>query len=319
MINKDDMDYVMVIDGQEGSGKSALSSQVASYVDPSFNESRMCLTPRDFMEGITSAKKGQAVIFDESFTGLGSRYALSEVNKLMIQMMMEMRKKNLFVILNIPSVFYLEKYVCLHRARALLHVYMKNGKRGRYLIYNQSKLKQLYLKGKKNMSYSWPKVKTLPQRFPKATPVDWKKYEDKKISALKQKKYGIMAEKQMEQRDALIYMMRNSLNITEKEILGMFSKLGVQIAEQTVNDAYFRFKRAPEREDYQKNLPDEPNPTPQNDKMIESQEKNKKPDGEQPIYAQKILTYPQNRPGPAVNTIYTYVSTPKTRLNIKHI
>ena len=208
-INKKDTDYVAIVDGLEGGGKSTFATQLAKSVDPTFNEERMCLKPDELIEQINKAGQGQAIVFDEAFTGLASRRALSQVNSLIVELMMEMRKKNLFVIICIPSVFYLEKYVALHRARALFHCYLSKGRRGQYLVYNHKKLKQLYLMGKRTMSYSRPRV-NVKQRFPSCAPIDWEKYEGRKISALKAKDRSTRSQKHMAQRDFLIYYLHDT-------------------------------------------------------------------------------------------------------------
>lgn len=217
LINKKDRDYVIIIDGEEGTGKSTFASQIAYYVDRTFNMERMCLTPSDFKEKIANAEKGQAVVFDEAYTGLASRTALSEINKSLVEMMMEMRKKNLFVILCIPSFFYLEKYAALHRARALFHCYFKDGNPGRYLVYNQKKMRMLYLVGKKKMSYNFPSVHK-KCKFWQGTPLDWTKYEEKKITALKGKQKTSRTEKQQLQRNFLCWLwLKKGFSLRELE------------------------------------------------------------------------------------------------------
>lgn len=235
LITKKDRDYVIIIDGEEGTGKSTFASQIAYYVDRTFNIERMCLTPSDFKEKIANADKAQAVVFDEAYTGLASRTALSEINKSLVEMMMEMRKKNLFVILCIPSFFYLEKYAALHRARALFHCYFKNGNPGRYLVYNQKKMRVLYLTGKKKMSYNYPSVHK-KCRFWQGTPLDWAKYEEKKIEALKGKQKSSRAEKQQLQRNFLCWLVLKegwALRELEEEA----KKYDIGLSDTSIRDA----------------------------------------------------------------------------------
>ena len=244
LINTHDRDYVIIIDGQEGSAKSTVAAQIAYYVDRSFTEDRMCLRPDEFIKKINDAKKGQAVVFDEAYTGLASRAAFSEINKLLVEMMMEMRKKNLFVVLCIPSVFYLEKYAALHRARGLFHCYFgKGGKRGQFLAYNDKKLKQLYLYGKRAMSYYFPKV-NIKCRFVKTVPIDWLAYEDRKIAALKVKKISKRAQKQMDQRDFAIALLiqHPKINLSQTHLSEIFRNSGVPISQNTISDCLERIK-----------------------------------------------------------------------------
>jgi len=153
-----DLDMVIVVDGYEGAGKSVITQQVAKYVDPTFDISRIVFTPNTFRKAIVDAKQYQAIVYDESYTGLSSRQAMSRVNKALIQMIAEIRQKNLFVFIVMPSFFDLDKYIALHRSRALIHVYMTEGfKRGQFAFYNIDKKKDLYVNGKKFYSYFNPK------------------------------------------------------------------------------------------------------------------------------------------------------------------
>jgi hypothetical protein len=249
LINKRDRDWAGIVDGDEGSGKTTLASQMAFFVDPTFNQKRLCLTPNDFVEAVNSAEKGQAVVFDEGFTGLSSKRALSKINQLLIELMMEMRKKNLFVLICIPSVFYLEKYIVLHRARALFHTYFSRGKPGQYMIYNKKKLKLLYLFGKRKMSYSFPTVRT-KKRFPNIHPIDWETYERRKIANLKKKekeKEGKLSMKWREHRDYLIYGLYKEYSMSIKEIKGIINAQGVAISKRTVQEIIKNIKTNPKQ------------------------------------------------------------------------
>ena len=244
LINTHDRDYVIIIDGQEGSAKSTVAAQIAYYVDRSFTQERMCLRPDEFIDKINSATKGQAVVFDEAYTGLASRAAFSEINKLLVEMMMEMRKKNLFVVLCIPSVFYLEKYAALHRARGLFHCYFgKGGKRGQFLAYNDKKLKQLYLYGKRAMSYYFPKV-NIKCRFVKTVPIDWVSYEERKIKALKVKKVSKRAELHLNQRDFLITLLLEhpKIKINQRKLAEIFKMSGYPLEQRSISGSVERIK-----------------------------------------------------------------------------
>ena len=234
LITKKDRDYVLIVDGEEGGGKSTIASQIAYCVDPTFEQKRMCLTPDEFVNAIQDAKKGQAVVFDEAFTGLASRHALGRINKLLVELMMEMRKKNLFVIICIPSVFYLEKYVALHRARGLLHTYFSNGKPGQYFVYNQKRLRQLYLFGKRKMSYSYPTIRIM-KRFPNIQPIDWEIYEGRKIAALKQKgEPSKLAKRQEAQRNVLLRVLREEFDLSVRDIQKRLKENRLNLDEKSI-------------------------------------------------------------------------------------
>ena len=147
-INTRDKDYVMLISGYEGSGKSTFASQVCKYVDNNFNLDNVVFSPEDFKQAIITAGKGEAVLYDEAVTGLTAGGSITKVGRLLKSLMMQMRQKNLFVVVVIPSVFELNKYAVLHRAMCLFHVYEKKN-RYAWVGYNKADTKTNYILGKK--------------------------------------------------------------------------------------------------------------------------------------------------------------------------
>lgn len=181
-LTENDKDYVTSIDGYEGSGKSTFAIQMARYVDPSLSLDRICMTADDFKQAIMNAKHGQAVIYDEAVTGLTSSDSISRIGKLLKSMMMQMRQKNLFVIIILPTIFELNKYAILARSRSFFHVYESKGRRGFYLGFNRKDSRRLYFEGKKTYSY---KVRSrFMGRFMKKLPLDELGYRKKKEEAL---------------------------------------------------------------------------------------------------------------------------------------
>jgi len=182
-------DIIWIVDGKEGCGKSLLSRQIASYVDPSFKGeeglNRIAFSPDEFKEAVLSAQKYQAVIFDEAFRGLGSRSAMSTTNKTINEMLMEMRQRNLFVLLVLPSFFELDKYPAVHRSLGLIHVLKGKGwTRGTYRYFDSKRKKKMYLMGKK--TYSYCTKRNFRGRFVKEfDPVDEQEYENKKTESLR--------------------------------------------------------------------------------------------------------------------------------------
>lgn len=234
-IHKKDKDWVCIIDGPEGSGKSVLAQQIGKKLDPSFNISRMCMNSDEFTKAIIKSKKGQCIIFDEAFTGLSSRGALSEINRLLVSLMMEMRQKNLFVIIVMPTYFELERYVALFRARGLFHVYEKNNKRGYWIYFNRKKKKYLYLKGKKMYDYNVTKC-TFLGRFHDQYTIDEQVYREKKTENLIKKSRTTKAAKFMAQRNVLIWILYKKYKLTQLQISGLCNQYDYKISRQTISD-----------------------------------------------------------------------------------
>lgn len=181
-----DWDRVYLIDGNEGSGKSLLGLQLGYFLDPTLNIDRVTFSGKEFSDAIDKATKGQCIIFDEAFNGLGSSGATGKMNKLIVRKLMECRQRNLFIIVILPTIFLLQKYAAIFRSKALFHVYTsKGGVRGHYRIYNEGNKKLLYLKGLKLYSYSQPWI-VKHYRFYGAYPIDEQEYRAKKDRCAKE-------------------------------------------------------------------------------------------------------------------------------------
>jgi len=136
------------------SGKSTFAQQMGTYVNPTLDLSRICMTADEFKKAILNAKKGDCVIYDEAVTGLSAGESITRIGRLLKSLMMQMRQKNLFVIIILPSVFEFNKYAVLSRARSFFHTYENKTKMGYWFGLNRKDLRQLYLKGKKTHSYT---------------------------------------------------------------------------------------------------------------------------------------------------------------------
>jgi hypothetical protein len=178
-----DWDMIFLVDGAEGSGKSVLTMQAAYYCDPTLTLDRVTFTPNEFRKAILKAEKYQAVVYDEAYSGLSSRAAMSLINRTLIKMLAEIRQKNLFVFVVMPSFFDVDKYVALWRSRVLIHVYLgKTFQRGYFAFYNTDRKKDMYIKGKK--FYGYVAVPNFRGRFTNYYTVDEEGYRAKKRKAL---------------------------------------------------------------------------------------------------------------------------------------
>src|SRR3989337_2972665 len=114
-VTKKDLDWVCVVDGEEGVGKSVFAQQLAKYLDPTFNLDNLVFTADEFIKQIKAPenKKGKAVLLDEAFNSANARASMSEVNRSLAGVATEMRQKNLYVIIVLPSIFDLDRYFAL--------------------------------------------------------------------------------------------------------------------------------------------------------------------------------------------------------------
>jgi|TARA_Y100000310_G_scaffold3308_1_gene4236 adenylylsulfate kinase-like enzyme len=232
-VRKKDRDYVMVIDGEEGSGKSVLAQQYAKELDPKFNIDNICFNADQFIERLKKAPKYSCIILDEAFSSANSRSALTEVNRSLIGVATEMRQRNLFVIIVIPSFFDLDKYFALWRCRALFHVYFKkDGSRGSYIIFPKNKKKYLYLNGKKFYNYSKPASPYPVCSFSNYYTIDEIEYRKKKAEAFKKRVVSNLAKRWKLQRDALVKEMYHNKKVRSSQFEKIFLNWGAKPVSQ---------------------------------------------------------------------------------------
>lgn len=234
-VQKRDFDYLFIIDGEEGSGKSVFAMQLGKVLDPNLTINNIAFTPGEFTEYVTKSRKHQCIIFDEAFTGLSSRAAFSEINRLLVELMMEMRQRNLFVIIVMPTFFMLERYVALHRSKCLFHVYInKKGQRGHWTFYNKSYMKYIYINNKKGFTY--PRKAAMRGTYPNFYTVNEEMYRQKKKEALKVKFKTVERSKYMRQRNKYIQILYQEFDLTQTAISDLSIKYGINITQKQISN-----------------------------------------------------------------------------------
>jgi|ETNvirnome_2_300_1030623.scaffolds.fasta_scaffold00142_36 hypothetical protein len=229
-----DWDMIFIVDGLERGGKSVFTQQCAYYCDNSFNVDRVCFTPREFEEAVLKAKPYQAVVFDEAFVGLSARRATSKVNHSLVKMLSEIGQKNLFIFIVLPCFFELDKYPAIWRSRALFHVYTgDNFQRGNVSMYDYERKKNLYVYGKKFLSYTKSKPNFIGS-FTNFYVLNEKKYRRKKLNSLKEHEQEMPEElmsKEESVRSCLLYYVHkeNTKNFTE--ISRILKEMGIASLE----------------------------------------------------------------------------------------
>jgi len=236
-----DWDYVFVIQGEVGAGKSVFAQQVAYYVsNGTFTMDQMCFTPGQFKDAILKAQKYDAIVWDECFRGLSVRSSLSQTNKTIIAMLQEIRQRNLFVFVVIPSLWDLDKYVALNRCKGVFDVYTDERKaRGQFRFYKKDSITFIFRNTQK-YRYRLPPNPQFKGRFTNYYTLDMEAYKAKKWAVLgdygqdkKEENYTphkiIMEEKWQERTIALIRLARRYTTLAEiGKAIGQ-SKAGVYL------------------------------------------------------------------------------------------
>lgn len=148
-------DAFIIIDGEEGYGKTTYSLALAYYIHYKtgrpFSEKNLFFDPEDLIKFAKATEK-QIIIWDEAaISGLSTEwFKKSQID--LGKLLMTCRKKRHFFIFNIPEFFELRRYF-IRRALGLLHVYARHDTEiGRFVYYNKqskNKLANLFLDRKK--------------------------------------------------------------------------------------------------------------------------------------------------------------------------
>lgn len=228
-----DWDWVTLVDGVEGGGKSVIAQQCAYEVDKTLTIDRITFTPEEFENAVKTAAKFQAVIYDEAYTGLSSRGTMSDINKTLVNMLAEIRQRCLFVFIVMPTFFDLDRYAAIWRSRGLIHVYTDKGYgRGYFAYYNKDRKKNLYILGKKFYDYRKPKP-NFRGRFTAYYVVDEQEYRAKKLKALTVEKN----KNKLKDEERLPYVLQALVNhISIRQAEKELKDLGLVISNDTIRN-----------------------------------------------------------------------------------
>jgi hypothetical protein len=247
-LKKKDKDCVFVIDGEERIGKSVFAMGMASYAakffGTKFDISNICMSPDEFKKRIKNSKKNEVIIYDEAHRGMASSRSLSEVNKILKDLMMEMGQLNLLVLIVLPTFFMLDKYAALFRARGLFHIYENQGRRGFWVYYDRDQKKNLYIRGKKELNYNCMKYPHCRGRFYDKYPVDEVEYREKKRKTFNESSILPDREKKrIERGEAGLVLLRKKLKLSQRAFAEYLEGKGFPISRERITQIELKIKR----------------------------------------------------------------------------
>lgn len=129
------MNFILVICGATGSGKSYCGLRIAQMVSPKFTIDHVCFTAEDFLRLVNSGKlkRGDVVLWDETGVGVPSRAWYSISNKAINFVLQTFRRENICLIMTTPALSFLDI-----QARILSHALIEtqhiDRKRKRVLV-----------------------------------------------------------------------------------------------------------------------------------------------------------------------------------------
>ena len=129
---KVDYDYMLVIDGYEGVGKSTFALSLAYFYryivfgDKKLDNYNLALSPLDvaqsFLDLVSNDLKMQPLIFDEGGTVMFSRDAMGKFGKKIIKVLKVARMMNWFLIVVSQDISWIDPYIRCHRVTGWVNI-----------------------------------------------------------------------------------------------------------------------------------------------------------------------------------------------------
>lgn len=149
---KYNQNFIAIVVGGTGTGKSYLAIRLAEIIDPEFNIDYIVFNGKQFQELLNSGKlkRGNIIVWDEAGVGMASREAMTKENRLIGKIAQTFRHQNLGLIFTVPDIGFVDMQI-----RKLAHVLLKPMKIDRYKkkvivhvtkLQHNEKLKKTYLK-----------------------------------------------------------------------------------------------------------------------------------------------------------------------------
>lgn len=161
-----DYDQIVLITGDERSGKSTLAFQLAHVLDPSFHLRRCVFQARDLIERANEASEGEVLWLDEAIKGGMNRDAMSKPNRELVRYFTVAGERNLCYLVLWPNINWLDSHLRDHRAHWWIHV----EERGRARLFWPKK------EGPFRSKPYWEDLLGRPFTFPKVEGTGWRFY-----------------------------------------------------------------------------------------------------------------------------------------------
>jgi len=184
------MDNLLIIDGDEGYGKTTHTVGMAYYVSHitgrSFSVNNIFFDTKSVID-FAKSTADQIIIFDEAAFGCLAANWQSKLQKDLKILLMVARKKRHFMFFCIPKFFTLGEYFIVDRSIGLVHVYAKNElELGRFAYFNKRQKELLFYDWRKRKQRSYGKFKSFFGKFPDILGelIDEVEYDRKKDAAI---------------------------------------------------------------------------------------------------------------------------------------
>jgi len=190
MTGKKKFDNLVLIDGDEGYGKSNLEAYIGAYVSSKTGRALTLANvffDLDRLLEFAMHTEEQIILWDEGALGGLANEWWNKNQKKFLKLLMVARKRRHFWVICIPKFFKLNEYLVIDRSIGLIHAYAKDELEiGRFAYFGKKRKEQLYHDWRKSKQRNYGKFSNFRGRFPEALPkvFDEVKYDRKKDIAI---------------------------------------------------------------------------------------------------------------------------------------
>ena len=234
-VRKQNWDYVAIISGIPGAGKSTFSRTLARYCCPWFDNEYVAFTSEEFVKITNNCPEFSSVILDESFQSMNARVTMTKAFLQIVNHLQIIRQRHLYVFLCLPNFFDLSKNIAIFRSSHLFIVYAdQEGRRGRFLAFSRDGKRRLYIRGSKFLDYNAVKSNFKGKYSLNPNILDESIYEGRKFGHLKAQETDLLQiTSKSERDDVLVAILRKKLlNLNQiAEISGLSTRRIRQIQE----------------------------------------------------------------------------------------
>lgn len=241
-VRKKNWDYLALVAGLPGSGKSTFARGLARYFCKWFDVNYVAFSGDDFVEITNTCPEYSSVILDESFASLNSKVTQTEDFIKIINHLQLIRQKHLYIFLCLPNFFDLAKGIAIFRSSHLFVTYAdEKGDRGYFLAFDRDNKRKLYVKGSKFMDYNAQKANFYAKFWENEDILDINEYDRRKKEHLNsQNKEEVEKLHNKQQRNKILWRLYSEYDWKVKD-LGKLADLD----EKSVYKTFALFKKEP--------------------------------------------------------------------------
>jgi len=121
MVRDEEQNFILVVCGKQGSGKSSFSLAIAEELSPNFSRKNICYTSRDFLAKLDDPdlKTGDVIVWEEVGLGHSNLDWYTVTNQTVNSVLQSFRDQHLITIMNLPLFKLMDP-----RSRGLIHAYV---------------------------------------------------------------------------------------------------------------------------------------------------------------------------------------------------